>query len=58
MPPVLQSGVPSAAVVKWKMSMKNRSWSEQEGLWMTLVMGWQKVEASEGEGKDRDAAMR
>lgn len=52
------SGVPRAAVVKCKTSLKNRSWSELEGLWMTIVMGWQKMEASEAEGKDRDAAMR
>lgn len=55
---MLQSGVPRAAVVKGRMSMKNRSWSELEGLSMTIVMGWQKMEASEGEGKDRDPAMR
>lgn len=58
MPPVLQSGVPRAAVVKGRISMKNRSWSELEGLGMTIVMGWQKMEASEGEGKDRGPAMR
>lgn len=45
------------AVVKYETSMKNRSWSELEGLWVTIVMGWQ-VEAREGEGKGKDAAMR
>lgn len=57
-PPVLQSGVPRAAMIKCKISTKNRSWSELEGFWMTMVMGWLKMDASEGEGKDRDAAVR
>lgn len=29
----------SSAVVKCKVSRKNRSWSEMEELWMTTVMG-------------------